>query len=117
MKKFHYHPDFWEELDQLVHESQIIIDRPKGSKHPRFEQFVYPMDYGYLEGTTASDGASIDIWIGSTNEKKVTGVLHVLDLDKKDTEIKLLYNCSHEERMELYRINNLLMMHALLLER
>jgi inorganic pyrophosphatase len=28
---------------------------------------IYPLDYGYLEITTSSDGGGIDVWFGSLN--------------------------------------------------
>ena len=31
-----YDEDFWNALDALVNTSVIVIDRPKGSAHPRF---------------------------------------------------------------------------------
>ena len=43
-----YNMDFWDALDQLTADSEIVIDRPKGSAHPRFPNFIYPVDYGYL---------------------------------------------------------------------
>ena len=39
--------EFWEALDELVLNSEIIIDRPKGTAHPKFSDFIYPVDYGY----------------------------------------------------------------------
>ena len=30
---------FWEYLEKIVHENEIIIDRPKGTKHPIFGGF------------------------------------------------------------------------------
>ena len=56
---------FWEALDTLAAESEIIIDRPKGSAHPRYPGFIYPLDYGYLKATTSMDGGGIDVWRGS----------------------------------------------------
>lgn len=32
-----YNEDFWDALDELVSNSEIVIDRPKGSAHPRFQ--------------------------------------------------------------------------------
>ena len=40
---------FWHEIAQLAKTNVIIIDRPKGSAHPRYPQVIYPLDYGYLE--------------------------------------------------------------------
>ena len=55
---------FWQTLDALVAKSEIIINRPKGSAHPYYANFIYPLDYGYLKGTAAMDGG-VDIWQGS----------------------------------------------------
>ena len=39
---------FWTALDKLVEQSEIIIDRPKGSVHPVHPDFIYQVDYGFL---------------------------------------------------------------------
>ena len=44
-----YNEDFWKALDELVNSSEIVIDRPRGSAHPRFPNFIYKVDYGYLK--------------------------------------------------------------------
>lgn len=62
---------FWIALDELVGKSKIVIDRPKGSAHPRFPDIIYQVDYGYLENTSSMDGAGIDVWVGTTNHKKL----------------------------------------------
>lgn len=64
-----YNNEFWNALDELVSNSEIIIDRPKGTAHPKYPDFIYRVDYGYLQDTTSMDGAGIDVWVG-TNEKK-----------------------------------------------
>lgn len=57
--------EFWDALDELVKNSDIVIDRPKGTAHPRFPDFVYKVDYGYLKETTSMDGGGIDVWVGT----------------------------------------------------
>jgi inorganic pyrophosphatase len=59
------HDAFWEALDTLVSSSKLVIDRPKGTHHPRFPEIIYPVDYGYLENTTSMDGHGIDVWCGT----------------------------------------------------
>lgn len=56
---------FWQRLDELLATSKIVIDRPKGSCHPRFPEIVYQLDYGYLDATTSTDGEGLDVWLGS----------------------------------------------------
>jgi len=72
--------DFWLKLDQLLSEYCLVIDRPAGSRHPRFPSVPYPLDYGYLEGTRAGDGDGIDVWIGSLPDKTVTAIVCTVDL-------------------------------------
>ncbi len=58
---------FWQSMTQLLITNSLIIDRPKGTTHPRYPDLIYPLDYGYLENTTSSDGGGIDVWLGSLN--------------------------------------------------
>ena len=36
--------DFWKTLDSLVNDSEIVIDRPKGTTHPKYSNFIYKVD-------------------------------------------------------------------------
>jgi len=89
--------EFLDYLQHLVDSSQIVIDRPKGSKHPRFSGKEYPVDYGYLQGTTSIDSSGVDIWVGLLGMLKVVGILCTVDLLKRDTELKILFDCADEE--------------------
>jgi len=97
---------FWQALDKLVAESEIIIDRPKGNAHPRYPSFIYPLDYGYLKGTTAMDGGGIDVWHGSDTARKLDAVMCIVDLMKRDSEIKLLIGCTEGEKAQVYQVHN-----------
>lgn len=98
--------EFWEALDQLVAEGEVVIDRPAGSAHPRYPALVYPLDYGYLEGTTAADGAGIDVWCGKSGRSEVTAVVCTIDLHKRDAEIKLLLGCTSQEELTVLEFHN-----------
>ena len=100
-----YNEDFWEALDKLVSNSEIVIDRPRGSAHPRFPNFIYKVDYGYLKDTASMDGGGIDVWVGS-GEKKIDAIMCIVDLRKKDSEIKILVGCTEEEKLEVYKTHN-----------
>ena len=90
--------DFWIALDKLVSESKIIIDRPKGSHHPKYPNFIYPVNYGYLENTSSMDGGGIDVWKGTVGDY-VDAVICTVDLMKKDSEMKILIGCCEEEKL------------------
>ena len=88
---------FWQSLTELRITNPIMIDRPRGSSHPRYTEMIYPLHYGYLKNTTSSDGGGIDVWLGSLNKvmreegaKTLTGILCTFDTLKRDAEIKLL---------------------------
>jgi inorganic pyrophosphatase len=89
--------EFWNYLQELVDTSQIVIDRPKGSSHPRFPGQVYPVNYGYLEPTTSIDGGGVDIWVGSLEGRRVVGILCTVDMLKRDTELKIAMDCTDDE--------------------
>ena len=96
---------FWELLDVLVKGSEIVIDRPRGTVHPKYPDFVYKVDYGYLKDTSSMDGAGIDVWVGSGG-KQVDAVICIVDLMKRDSEIKILIGCTEEEKQLVYEAHN-----------
>lgn len=100
-----YNPEFWEAIDKLVACSEIVIDRPKGTAHPKYPTFIYRVDYGYLKDTSSMDGAGIDVWIGS-NGKSIDAIMCIVDLMKKDSEIKILIGCTEEEKAMVYETHN-----------
>ena len=81
-----YHGKWWNEkhyfIEAVIHKeavrpdySDIIgrtvkcrTDRPLGSRHPRFPDMIYPVNYGYIEGIIAGDGAEQDVYILGVDE-------------------------------------------------
>ena len=105
MDSYNYNNEFWNVLDELVNNSEIVIDRPKGTAHPKYSDFIYHVDYGYLKDTVSMDGAGIDVWLG-TGEKKIDAIMCIVDLMKKDSEIKILIGCTEEEKAIIYKTHN-----------
>lgn len=89
--------DFWSILDKLCRENKIVIDRPKGSAHPKYPDYIYPLDYGYIENTSSSDGGGIDVWIGSEEQHVICAIIICVDYTKRDSEIKVLIACTDQE--------------------
>lgn len=100
-----YDEDFWQALDELIRTSEIVIDRPRGSAHPRYPEMIYPVDYGYLKDSASMDGQGIDVWRGS-GEKRIDAIICTVDLLKRDSEIKLLLGCTEEEKQLIYELHN-----------
>ena len=91
--------DFWEILDDLVNDSEIVIDRPKGTAHPRYPNFIYKVDYGYIKNTSSMDGAGIDVWVGS-GKKQIDAIMCIVDFMKRDSEIKVLKQLIYQTHNE-----------------
>jgi len=94
---------FWQTRADQVVSRPIVIDRPQGKTHPQYPESVYPLDYGYVGGTSAADGDGIDVWVGSQEETSLTGKLYTYDTLERDAEIKLLLGCIEED---VQTINN-----------
>ncbi len=65
---------------------KVIIDRPLGSKHPKYD-YEYPVNYGYVPNTKSGDGEELDVYVLSVFEplNEYTGqciaVIHRTDDD------------------------------------
>ncbi|MGV8172444.1 MAG: inorganic diphosphatase [Candidatus Woesearchaeota archaeon] len=69
----------------------VYVDRPLGSKHPKYGD-IYPLNYGYIKEMKSADGEGLDAYILGVFEpvKKFHGkciaIIHRLD----DNEDKLV---------------------------
>ncbi|MCP2258141.1 inorganic pyrophosphatase [Streptoalloteichus tenebrarius] len=88
---------FFDALAEMARTSTVVIDRPRNKPHPKIPEAIYPVDYGHLEGTTSGDGEGIDVFVGSATGAGVVAVLLTADLVKRDTEIKLVLDCTPAE--------------------
>jgi len=50
----------WSFLGKTV---TVTIDRPIGSVHPKHDDMIYPINYGYIDGVIAPDGEGLDVYI------------------------------------------------------
>lgn len=113
----HIDSQFWDFLDRLISSSRVVIDRPRATAHPRYPGLIYPLDYGYLEGTSAIDGGGLDIFLGALPGKRLDCLALTVDLDKRDAEIKLLLGCTPAEKQTVLEFLNGASMRACLVER
>jgi hypothetical protein len=91
----------WSGWERRIVEDGVTLDRPRGSRHPTHPEIVYPIDYGYVNGTTSSDGEEVDVFVG-TAETGLVAVIRTRDHRKGDEELKLLWNCTPSE---IYLVN------------
>jgi inorganic pyrophosphatase len=109
--------DYWWSLDELVRMNELVIDRPKGTTHPRFPNSIYPLDYGYLKGTTGGDGEGVDVWRGSFDSIKVQASIVTVDLLKTCVEVKLIVGCTEKEIEEVLNYHNTFSQSGVLVKR
>ena len=91
----------WDRWEHEIRARGITLDRPLHSRHPAFPEIIYPIDYGYVNGTLGTDNEPIDIFVG-TSDHGLAGAIVTVDFRKGDVEVKLLYNC---DAREIYLVN------------
>lgn len=71
---------------------EVVIDRPLGSRHPKFPNLVYEVNYGYIPGTKAADGEEIDAYVLGEDKALKTFVGRVIAIVERldDNEDKLV---------------------------
>lgn len=75
----------------LGKEVKVVIDRSLGSKHPKHD-FIYEVNYGYIEGVIAPDGEDLDAYVLGINEpvKEYTGICIAIAHRKDNDDDKLI---------------------------
>ena len=77
---------------------EVVIDRPMGTSHPDYSDIVYPVNYGYIPGTTAPDGDSIDAYVLGVDRplERCSGTVIAVIRRRDDVEDKLVVALSGE---------------------
>ena len=85
--------DIRDQLKSLIGtEVTIYIDRTLGTKHPKFPNIIYPVNYGYIKEITALDDEYQDAYLLGVNEPVETyiGVVYAIIIREDDIEDKLV---------------------------
>lgn len=86
------------EIKYLGKEIKVQIDRPIGSKHPRYEH-LYPINYGFIPGTRGGDGDEIDVYVLEEElpVEFIDGTIVALVHRKDDIENKLVLSPGNKD--------------------
>ncbi len=98
--------EFWSRLDELLAAHELILDRPRGTAHPRYPDLVFPLDYGYLAGTSGGDGNDIDVWHGSAAHRGLVAIVCTVDMVKHDAEYKLIVDAAENDLRTIEAFHN-----------
>lgn len=85
--------NYLDELKALLgKEVNIIIDRPIHSNHPKHDDIVYPINYGYITNLKAPDGEYQDAYLLGINKKVESskGVVIAIIERLNDNEAKIV---------------------------
>lgn len=102
-----YTPDYTHIIGTSV---SGTIDRPLGFAHPRHPEIIYAVNYGYVNGVFAGDGAEQDVYVFGTSEPiheftgKVIGVYHRFN-DNEDKWIVALDDKEYSDEEILAKID------------
>ena len=77
----------------------IEIDRPLASRHPKYKDFIYPINYGFVPNTVSGDGEELDCYIIDLDKKvqKVSGKCIGIINRLNDCGDKLIITVKDEE--------------------
>lgn len=70
----------------------ITIDRPVGSVHPKHDDIIYPINYGFIPNVTGGDGEDLDVYLLGVDAPvkeytaRIIGIVH----RRNDDEDKLV---------------------------
>ena len=75
----------------LGKEVEVTMDRPMGTKHPKHD-YVYKVNYGYVEGVKAPDGEDLDAYYLGVTEplEKASGVCIAIAHRNNNDDDKLI---------------------------
>ena len=70
----------------------VTVDRPLGSRHPRFPNLIYSVNYGFVAGLLGGDGEEQDAYILGVDEPISSFVGRVIAIIRRldDVEDKLV---------------------------
>lgn len=89
LKKLHLLDNLREMIGKEV---TVYIDRPLGSKHPKHDDIIYNVNYGYIKEFVAADGEYQDVYVLGIDKpvKEFTGIVYCIVNRTNDIEDKLI---------------------------
>ena len=82
-----------EKLENMIGQNvKVYVDRPMKSNHPKHDDIVYPVNYGYIKEIVAGDGEYQDAYILGEDDEcdSCEGIVYAVIERENDNEDKLV---------------------------
>lgn len=99
-----YKSNFWNYLENILHNSEIILDS-KAGKFDKYLNTIVPVNFGHLKNDWALQN-QIDIFVGTSKSINLESIICTLDPLNKFTDLKILYKCTIEEKNAIFSALN-----------
>lgn len=89
-----------EKLKKMIGQEVIVyVDRELGSTHPKYQDIIYPVNYGYIKEMVAPDGDYQDAYLLGIDVpvKSVKGKVYAVIEREDDEEDKLIVVVGNQE--------------------
>ena len=78
-----------EKLEKMIGKDvEVYIDRSIGSTHPKYNNIIYPVNYGYMKEITAVDGDYQDVYVLGEENKIDYCVGKVYAVVERDNDVE-----------------------------
>ncbi len=87
-------------LESMIgHTIKVYVDRPIGSHHPKHNDIIYPINYGYIKEIIADDKEYQDVYILGEDKALdcVEGKIYAIIERENDNEDKLIVVTNNKE--------------------
>lgn len=83
----------------IGHTIKVYVDRPIGSHHPKHNDIIYPINYGYIKEIIADDKEYQDVYILGEDKALdcVEGKIYAIIERENDNEDKLIVVTNNKE--------------------
>ena len=94
----------------LGKEVEVTVDRKLGTHHPKYNDMIYPINYGYIEGTISGDNEELDAYVidENTPKDKVKGVCIGILQRIDDMDDKLIILVNNNKKYDIDEINKII---------
>ncbi len=105
MKEFENNAYFWQKVDALYLSGDFKLLYAKGSRHPKYNNLVFPCDYGHVSTFDTDDDAFMRVF-RSTHGRQIKAIVVCANLLDREITTNVLVGLNSEEEGEVLSFLN-----------